>query len=555
MIKTIWPYTKGYRFKSILAALTIIGEVLVEVSIPYMMADIVNIGIENKDTAFIIQRGIMMILMAIASLSLGALSARFASVSSAGFAKNLRGGLFERVQSFSFANVDRFSTASLITRLTTDVNTIQNTYMMAVRTFIRAPFMLIAATVMAVRISPNLALVFLFALPILALIIGVLMSKTFPRFKAMLAKFDAMNANVQENLTAIRVVKAFVRGDYEDERFTFSANEVKDYQVKAEKLLVVAMPLAQYMAYICMIAVCYLGGVQIVEGRLQSGDLISFISYIGQVLSAVMMVAMMMVMLVMSKASMARITEVLAEKPSINDDDAKDIAVTDGSIEFDDVSFSYNGNPDNPNLEHIKLKIASGETIGIIGGTGSGKSVVSKSLAAAGAVVIDADKIAHEIILKGEPAYQEIVKYYGTGILDAKGNIIRRRLGEIVFHDAEKLAFLNQCTHKYICAEVDRQIAKAEKENTARAVILDAPLLLEAGLESRCDTVWVVYADPEVRAKRVMARDGVSYDLAKARIANQKSWEEYKESASVVIDNSKELAYLQGQLDEILKTI
>ena len=169
------------------------------------------------------------------------------------------------------------------------------------------------------------------------------------------------------------------------------------------------------------------------------------------------------------------------------------------------------------------------KVIGLTGGTGSGKSVVSKSLAAAGAVVIDADKIAHEIILKGEPAYQEI--------------------------DAEKLAFLNQCTHKYICAEVDRQIAKAEKENTARAVILDAPLLLEAGLESRCDTVWVVYADPEVRAKRVMARDGVSYDLAKARIANQKSWEEYKESASVVIDNSKELAYLQGQLDEILKTI
>lgn len=376
MIKTIWPYTKGYRFKSILAALTIIGEVLVEVSIPYMMADIVNIGIENKDTVFIIQRGIMMILMAIASLSLGALSARFASVSSAGFAKNLRGGLFERVQSFSFANVDRFSTASLITRLTTDVNTIQNTYMMAVRTFIRAPFMLIAATVMAVSISPNLALVFLFALPILAIVIGILMTKTFPRFKAMLAKFDAMNANVQENLTAIRVVKAFVRGDYEDERFTFSANEVKDYQVKAEKLLVVAMPLAQYMAYICMIAVCYLGGVQIVEGRLQSGDLISFISYIGQVLSAVMMVAMMMVMLVMSRASMARITEVLAEKPSINDDDAKDIAVTDGSIEFDDVSFSYNGNPDNPNLEHIKLKIASGETIGIIGGTGSAKSTL-----------------------------------------------------------------------------------------------------------------------------------------------------------------------------------
>ena len=195
------------------------------------------------------------------------------------------------------------------------------------------------------------------------------------------------------------------------------------------------------------------------------------------------------------------------------------------------------------------------KVIGLTGGTGSGKSVVSKSLAAAGAVVIDADRIAHEIILKGEPAYTEIVNFYGTEILDAEGNIIRKRLGEIVFHDAKKLAFLNQCTHKYICAEVDRQIAKAEKENTARAVILDAPLLLEAGLESRCDTVWVVYAEPEVRAKRVMERDGVSYALAKARIANQKSWEEYKQAASVVIDNSRDIAYLQGQLDKILKTI
>lgn len=195
------------------------------------------------------------------------------------------------------------------------------------------------------------------------------------------------------------------------------------------------------------------------------------------------------------------------------------------------------------------------KVIGLTGGTGSGKSVVSKSLAAAGAVIVDADKIAHEIILKGEPAYLEIVDYYGTEILDAQGNIIRKRLGEIVFHDAEKLAFLNQCTHKYICTEVDREIAAARQANTAKAIILDAPLLLEAGLESRCDAVWVVYAEPEVRAKRVMERDGVSYALAKARIANQKSWEEYKQAASVVIDNSKDLAYLQGQLDEILKTL
>lgn len=195
------------------------------------------------------------------------------------------------------------------------------------------------------------------------------------------------------------------------------------------------------------------------------------------------------------------------------------------------------------------------KVIGLTGGTGSGKSVVSKSLAEAGAVIVDADQIAHEIILKGKPAYQEIIAYYGSGILDEDGNIIRKKLGEIVFNDGEKLAFLNQCTHKYICAEVDRQIAAAKEAGTAIAIVLDAPLLLEAGLEQVCDWVWVVYADPEVRAQRVMARDGVTYELAKARIANQKSWEEYKQAADTVIDNSKDLAYLQGQLSELLKKI
>ena len=195
------------------------------------------------------------------------------------------------------------------------------------------------------------------------------------------------------------------------------------------------------------------------------------------------------------------------------------------------------------------------KVIGLTGGTGSGKSVVSKSLAAAGAVIVDADKIAHEIILKGEPAYQEIIAYYGTGILDEEGNIIRKKLGEIVFNDKEKLAFLNQCTHKYITAEVKRQIAEAKAEGTATAIIVDAPLLLEAKLETVCDLVWVVYAEPEVRAQRVMARDGITYELAKARIANQKSWDEYKAAADAVIDNSKDLSYLEGQLNEILKTL
>jgi len=195
------------------------------------------------------------------------------------------------------------------------------------------------------------------------------------------------------------------------------------------------------------------------------------------------------------------------------------------------------------------------KVIGLTGGTGSGKSVVSKSLLAAGAVIVDADRIAHEIILKGEPAYHEIIEYYGTGILDAEGNIIRKKLGEIVFNDKEKLAFLNQCTHKYITAEVKRQIAEAKEIGTAAAIVVDAPLLLEAKLETVCDLVWVVYADPEVRAQRVMTRDGISYELAKARIANQKSWEEYKAAADAVIDNSKDIAHLEGQLTEFLKML
>lgn len=195
------------------------------------------------------------------------------------------------------------------------------------------------------------------------------------------------------------------------------------------------------------------------------------------------------------------------------------------------------------------------KVIGLTGGTGSGKSVVSRGLMEAGAVIVDADRISHEIILKGKPAYEEIVAYYGTEILDEEGNIVRKKLGEIVFHDKEKLAFLNACTHKYITAEAKRQIEEAKAEGTAKAVVVDAPLLLEAGWESFCDLVWVVYADAEVRAKRVMERDGVTYELAKARIANQKSWEEYKACASTVIDNSKDLEHLQSQLSALLKTI
>ena len=375
MLKKLTPFIQGYWLRSALASVTVICEVLLEVYIPYLMADIINIGIANGDVSFIFRRGLLMIAMACLSLSMGALSGWFAADASAGFAKNLRAGLFRKVQGFSFANVDKFSTASLVTRLTTDVTNVQQSFMMVIRTLVRAPLMLIAATVMAVRLNAELATVFAFAIPLLGAFIIILGSKALPRFKAMLKKYDGLNAEVQENLIAIRVVKAFVREKHENERFTSSAEAVREAQAKAERLLVLGMPVSQYALYLCMIAVCYIGGHLIVAGDMLTGDLMSFISYVSQILSSLLMVSMMFVSLTMTRASMTRILEVLDEQNDITDDDASaSLSVPDGSIEFRDVCFSYAKDPNNLTLSHINLKIRRGETIGIIGGTGSAKS-------------------------------------------------------------------------------------------------------------------------------------------------------------------------------------
>ena len=375
MLKKLTPFIQGYWLRSALASATVICEVLIEVYIPYLMADIINIGIANGDVSFIFRRGLLMIAMACLSLSMGALSGWFAADASAGFAKNLRAGLFRKVQGFSFANVDKFSTASLVTRLTTDVTNVQQSFMMIIRTLVRAPLMLIAATVMAVRLNAELATVFAFAIPLLGAFIIILGSKALPRFKAMLKKYDSLNAEVQENLIAIRVVKAFVREKHENERFTSSAEAVREAQAKAERLLVLGMPVSQYALYLCMIAVCYIGGHLIVAGDMLTGDLMSFISYVSQILSSLLMVSMMFVSLTMTRASMTRILEVLDEQNDITDDDASaSLSVPDGSIEFRDVCFSYAKDPNNLTLSHINLKIRRGETIGIIGGTGSAKS-------------------------------------------------------------------------------------------------------------------------------------------------------------------------------------
>ena len=377
MLKTLLPYAKKYKLFAILTPLCIVGEVLLETRIPVLMSNIVDIGIPNQNIQYVVVVGLSMMLMALCSLAFGALASIFGAKAGMGFAAELRKSLFSRIQDYSFANIDKFSTSSLVTRLTTDVNRVQMAFMMTLRMMVRAPLMLIVATFMALRINSSLATIFLVAIPFLGICLGTIATKTYPRFRAMMEKFDFMNATVQENLVAIRVVKAFVRGDHEIEKFNGALDELQNYSIRAEKILALNSPIMQTTIYSCIIAILWFGGNQIVVGSMQTGDLMAFISYVTQILSSLMMITMIFIGLVMSRASMQRIVEVLQEEVDINDHQASaDVQVEDGSIIFENVSFSYYKDPNNTVLENINLEIKSGETIGIIGGTGSSKTTL-----------------------------------------------------------------------------------------------------------------------------------------------------------------------------------
>jgi len=376
MIRKLLPFAKKYWVYAVLAPLCIICEVILEVNIPRIMANIVDIGIENRDLNYITRMGILMILMAVLSLFFGAIAAHFASIASTGYAKEIRRELFYKIQDFSFANMDRFTTASLITRLTTDVTHAQMTFMMMIRMMIRAPMMLVMATVMAVTLNARLSAIFLAAIPILGLSLFIISKSAYPRFRTMLKKYDRLNAVIQENLIGIRVVKAFVRGDFEYEKFDDIADQVRETQIKAERIVLWNMPIMQFVMYGCMLAVAWFGGNLIIAGDMQSGQLMGFISYISQILISLMMIGMIFVMFVLSRASLTRISEVLEEKIDIEEKENKVTEIKDGSVTFNNVSFSYAGEKGNMVLENINLSIKSGETIGIIGGTGSGKTTL-----------------------------------------------------------------------------------------------------------------------------------------------------------------------------------
>ena len=377
MIKKLFPCIKGYEKYTILTPLVMIGEVGMEVLIPYVMALIVDNGIQGDGgTAYTVKMGLLMVFMACVSLAFGSLGAYLGAKASMGFAKNVRSTLFNKVQDFSFKNVDKFSTASLVTRLTTDVNMVQNSFMMLIKMAFRAPVMLVGALIMAIRVKPDLSMVFLVSVPILALSMVLIMTKAHPRFRIMLDRYDKMNSDVQENLIGIRAVKAFVREDYENKKFTNGADLVRKAQIAAEKIVILTQPIMQITMYATIVAVLWFGGNMVADGDMKIGELSTFITYINQILGSLMMVSMIFMMLVISRASIARIVEVMEEEPDITDEHASNRDVYDGSIEFKNVTFGYNDTAEEAVLKNVNLKIASGETIGIIGATGSAKTTL-----------------------------------------------------------------------------------------------------------------------------------------------------------------------------------
>lgn len=406
MIKKLLKGAKGYERQSILTVLFVLCETALEVVLPMLMSNILNalqrfadgMPLKNDivffdwtsktvDTIFkgdvvgqtvlikiVVTYGVLMIVSSVCSLLFGAFAGKLCAVAGAGFSKNVRQSLFEKVQEFSFANVDNFSTASLVTRCTTDVNNAQQSFMMIIRTVVRSPAMLVFSTVMAFINQPDMAWIFVVAIPLLGTVMLLLASRVRPLFQAMLSKYDAMNASVQENLVAIRVVKAFVREDYEENKFVTSAEDVRKAQLRAEKLMILMGPLVTSIMYGSIASLLIIGGADIARGNIESGTLTAMMTFCTQILMSVMMICFMGVRLVMSKASIDRIYEVLETKSTIADGSNPTKTVDSGSIVFDHVDFSYSNNADNLTLSDINFTINPGETVGIIGGTGDGKS-------------------------------------------------------------------------------------------------------------------------------------------------------------------------------------
>ncbi|MED9968841.1 MAG: ABC transporter ATP-binding protein [Ruminococcus sp.] len=374
MIKTLALHIKGFVKESVATPLFMILEVIMETLIPLLMASMIDDGINKGNMGHIVTTGLLMLLCALVALFAGAMGGVFGAKASAGFARNLRMAMFENIQTFSFANIDKYSTAGLVTRMTTDVTNLQNAYQMILRICFRAPMNLIFAMTMTMIINAKLASVYLIAIVFLGIVLGFIIKKTYKYFSQVFEKYDELNASVQENVSSIRVVKAFVREDHEVGKFNRAATNLYRLFVKAENMMVSVSPLMMLTIYGSMIAISWFGANMIVGSELTTGELTTMLTYCMQILMSLMMLAFIFVMITMSLASGKRIAGVLNEQSSLTNPENPDYDVTDGSIDFDKVTFSYSEKSEKPVLNNIDLHIRSGETIGIIGGTGSSKT-------------------------------------------------------------------------------------------------------------------------------------------------------------------------------------
>ena len=374
MLKTLASQIKEYKKASIATPIFMILEVIMETIIPLMMASIIDDGVSLGNAGHIYKMGVLMLAAACFSLFSGFMGGKYGAKASTGFARNLRKAMYENIQTFSFSNIDKFSTAGLVTRLTTDVTNIQNAYQMLLRMCMRAPFSLICAMVMSFAVNTRIATVYLIAVLLLGVILAVLLTRTTKYFNSIFQKYDDLNESVQENVSAIRVVKAYVREDHEKEKFTKASGNVYKLFTKAEAMICLNMPIMQFAVYACILVISWMGAHMIVSNTLTTGDLSMLLTYCMNILMNLMMLSMIFVMVTMSVASARRVAEVLNEKPDITNPENPVMEVADGSIEFQHVDFSYKKDAKEPVLKDINLKIRSGETIGILGGTGSGKS-------------------------------------------------------------------------------------------------------------------------------------------------------------------------------------
>ncbi len=378
MFKKLAKYVKEYKKSAILTPIFVILEVIMEVIIPLLMAKIIDVGIQNGDVKYILEVGGLLIISAILSLTFGMLSGRFAAKASAGYAKNLRKEMYHKVQNYSFENIDKFSTSSLVTRMTTDVTNVQMAFQMIIRILVRGPIMMIFALLMVISISAKLSLIFFVAIPVLGIILFYIARKAHPNFERVFKKYDKLNRVVQENVSAIRVVKAYVREDHEEEKFKEVNGEVYSNFKKAEKIIAFNGPVMQFTIYACILLISWIGSQLIVGGEMGTGQLSSIITYAWQILASLMMLSFVFVMIIMAQSSAERILEVIEEEPTLKNKEKTVKKVKDGSIKFENVSFRYSDEQDENNyaLENINLDIKEGETIGIIGGTGSSKSTL-----------------------------------------------------------------------------------------------------------------------------------------------------------------------------------